>query len=211
LNKKTTLLLLTILLLFLGCNEAEVTPIAKVKVEVQEIKKVSIKPKVIKEKPKDSFEWNSSSNAYISQTDYDDAMEEYIKKKYPKKLKTYRCNREKARQKEIKNNTKIIDDLMWQDNYASKTIKRDWQGAKDYCKNLSLVGYSDWRLSNKSELKSLYNKKDKLKYFSSNFYWSSTPSTRSTSRAWIVYFNDGYVGRSNKIDNYYVRCVRTEH
>ena len=45
--------------------------------------------------------------------------------------------------------------LVWQDNYDSKTITRDWQGAKDYCQGLTLAGSSNWRLPTIKELQSI--------------------------------------------------------
>lgn len=134
--------------------------------------------------------WNSDSKSYISDSEYNKAMLKYVESKYPKKV------------------TKTIDGLMWQDNYESKSITRDWYGAKKYCSNLSLVGYSDWRLPNIDELKNLYKKKDKLKNFTSNGYWSSTTNASYTSYAWGVYFDYGYSHNYYKANSDYVRCVR---
>ena len=36
---------------------------------------------------------------------------------------------------------------------------RDWEGAKEYCKNLKLEGYDDWRLPNIYELSTLVTHK----------------------------------------------------
>jgi hypothetical protein len=40
------------------------------------------------------------------------------------------------------------------------------------------------------------------------YYWSSTTGAYNTGDAWIVYFNDGYVGNYNKSYYNYVRAVR---
>ena len=92
------------LLLFTGCVEPQVEP----KSEVQKIRK-------------ETFIWDKTSIAYISQKEYDKVMEEYIKKNYPKKVKAYKW---KKKQEQI-NNITTIGSLMWQDNQDTKTVQRD--------------------------------------------------------------------------------------
>jgi len=57
----------------------------------------------------------------------------------------------------INNNDGTITDLatglMWQQ--ADDGTSRDWEHALDYAENLSLAGYSDWRLPNAKELHSI--------------------------------------------------------
>ena len=181
-------------LLFTACNKAEVTP-----------------EPIEKQKPKETVVWDSDSKASISQQEYDSAMLAYVKSKYPRKLKAYYKKAKAkaiARKKLIKDNTLMLGDLMWQDNLDAKSVERDWQGAKEYCKNLSLLGFSDWRLGNKEELTRLYNHKNKLKYLYSNGYWSSTSYEGLSGTAWLVYFSNGDVSYYYKSSNNYVRCVR---
>lgn len=52
--------------------------------------------------------------------------------------------------KEIVKDTDTL--LVWQDNSDAKDIEKDWEGAIDYCEDLSLGGYDDWRLPNFNEL-----------------------------------------------------------
>ncbi len=40
------------------------------------------------------------------------------------------------------------------------------------------------------------------------WFWSSTTYKKDSSQAWIVLFDSGYDGYSNKSDKYFVRCVR---
>ena len=177
-------------LLFTACNKAEVTP-----------------EPIEKQKPKERVVWDSDSKASISQKEYDAVMLAYVKSKYPRKLKAYK-KRASARKKLIRDNTLMLGNLMWQDNSDTMRIQRTWQGAKDYCKNLSLFGFSDWRLGNKEELTRLYKHKNKLKYFYSGHYWSSTSYEGLSGTAWYVRFNYGERNSNYKSLSHYVRCVR---
>lgn len=105
--------------------------------------------------------------------------------------------------------------LMWQDNTDAKTIERNWQGAIDYCQNLNFAGYSDWRLPNIDELKTIADTnnnpsiKSEFKNAFSFIYWSSTPNADSPGYARGVSFGnfneeESYYGSNN----FFVRCVR---
>ena len=109
--------------------------------------------------------------------------------------------------------TDSITGLEWQDNTIGEEM--EWQEAITYCEDLSLGGYSDWRLPNINELRSIV---DRDKYnpaivsaftnFSSSYYWSSTTYEHNSNNAWIVSFYYGNVSYNNKNDSYLVRCVR---
>ena len=107
--------------------------------------------------------------------------------------------------------------LVWQDNSEAKTNKKDWNGAKSYCENLTLGGYSDWRLPNIFELTTLLDNTksekpyvvDGIKNIASYDYWSSTTDSANIDIAWFVGFNYGGNSWHYKTDdNSYVRCVR---
>jgi hypothetical protein len=49
--------------------------------------------------------------------------------------------------------TFVIGNFMWQ-RYSAPT-KMEWRDAKQYCENLSLGGYGDWKLPNITELRTL--------------------------------------------------------
>ena len=105
----------------------------------------------------------------------------------------------------------LTNNLMWQDD---KTVLKDWQGAIDYCQNLNLGGYSDWRLPNKEELNTIVDTnnnpsiKKEFKNTASYYYWSSTPYAGISNGAWVVGFNSGDEGYNSKNDSNSVRCVR---
>lgn len=111
--------------------------------------------------------------------------------------------------------------LMWQDDgyedtavdgvrYWSSTPNgklREWQGAMEYCNDLTLGGYSDWRLPSLEELRGAYGIRHKFRHVKPNRYWTATLKTLNLH--WYVLFSNG------KEDyNYapwytlYVRCVR---
>ena len=105
--------------------------------------------------------------------------------------------------------------LMWQDNIEARTVTKDWQGAIDYCKNLKLAGYDDWRLPNIDELLSITDdKKSKpaikngFKNIVSGDYWSSSSDVSVSSNAWVVGFYAGGDGWGSKSYSYLIRCVR---
>ena len=85
--------------------------------------------------------------------------------------------------------------LMWQDNYDSESENLLWEEAIDYCENLSLAGYSDWRLPNVRELKNILDTKNANMYsvFENSDmtnYWSATLQDPSLNipNAVIVFF-----------------------
>jgi len=113
----------------------------------------------------------------------------------------------------------VIDGLMWQDEKYTEAERKawlsynyekvqDWRGAIDYCKKLTLAGYSDWRLPNKEILERLYINRNKLKNIASSYYWSSSELVLASSYALFVHFDDGNMSYRSKIYEYYVRCVR---
>jgi hypothetical protein len=78
-------------------------------------------------------------------------------------------------------------------------------------------GYRDWRLPTVDELGSLVDYGRHLPALSTAFFpdiimpagfWTSTTSAAGPSYAWIVIFDDGYLGTCVKSWNYYLRLVR---
>ena len=108
--------------------------------------------------------------------------------------------------------------LMWQKETAES--KMQWKDALSYCENLTLAGYSDWRLPNERELGSLV---DYSKYGPSIdtivfpdtvsfYYWSSTTYSLDRRQACDMSFESGHSQRFNKYHEYgapyHVRAVR---
>ena len=114
-----------------------------------------------------------------------------------------------------------IDGLMYQNQPFTK--RYTWQKAKEYCQDLTLGGYSDWRLPNRKELKKLLTKnsskssKGYTQYIRREFienlpkyswFWTSTTYEKGSFLAWDVIFNGGYEDWYYKSSNLYALCVR---
>ncbi len=109
--------------------------------------------------------------------------------------------------------------LMWQESPAVDWgDEKTWEEAIIHCEDLSLGGYTDWRLPNIRELVSItddfyYDPAIDTTSFpfetgGQTYFWSSTTSASDSSSAWFVYFSDGAVAIYDKSSNHYVRCVR---
>lgn len=127
--------------------------------------------------------------------------------------------------------TDNLTGLMWTKdaNRPNKTDK--WQDALDFANNLSLCGYTDWRLPNINELESLV---DVSKYniyeldcladaskctpsiptghpfvnVQPDGYWSSTTHAKFTDSAWYIYMFNGGLYKGSKWGYFYVWPVR---
>jgi hypothetical protein len=110
--------------------------------------------------------------------------------------------------------TDRITQLVWQKQDDGTTAA--WEEAIIKCEDLSLGGYSDWRVPNVKELRSIVDSRTYAPaiypgYFPntrSETYWSSTTYGASPSAAWSVNFWHGEVTDSPKGNALYVRCVR---
>jgi len=98
--------------------------------------------------------------------------------------------------------TDVNTGLIWQQDVTSL----NWEEALAYCEELNLGGYTDWRLPNKNELRSLvdysrYNPAINTTYFpntGASSYWSSTTNANETYSPWTVSFDYGSDGGGSK-------------
>lgn len=105
--------------------------------------------------------------------------------------------------------------LVWQDDAAAASTTATWANAITTCEALSLGGYTDWRLPNVNELKSIRDMSRSNPAIeatfvntASNDYWSSTSYAADSTDAWGVGFYSGNVYWDGKTNSDYVRCVR---
>ena len=125
--------------------------------------------------------------------------------------------------------TDLVTGLMWEkktgDNGSrDKNNTYTWKDALNYCENLSLGNYSDWRIPNPKELERIVNLQqnnpaaDTLIFpgTSSGLYWTGTScSGCHKMKAFAIDFSDGTLYYGNKYrrkayGKHFVRAVRTE-
>lgn len=109
--------------------------------------------------------------------------------------------------------------LIWQDNREAKTTEKSWKNAKRYCRNLSLLGYIDWRLPSYKELLTIvdYDRWNlvimpSFKNVVPSNYWSFNEGTSDeTGRfSWEVNFYSGSTYNTSKSSKNFVRCIRNK-
>jgi len=118
--------------------------------------------------------------------------------------------------------TDNLTGLMWTKDAFPAGSTKTWQGALDYVKTVTTGGYTDWRLPNRKEIRSLvdyshYNPALPQGHPFTNVqsirrYWSSTsfPSTAAKG-VWLGNMINGACGENDKtdVDNVWpVRCGR---
>jgi len=108
--------------------------------------------------------------------------------------------------------------LVWQRD--TESTEQIWGNACIYCYQLSLGGRKGWRLPTIEELASLVDPSQvnpalpEGHLFTNvklSLYWSSSTVVGFPGYAWGVNFDNGFVGISDKMNGYYVRCVRGGH
>jgi len=121
---------------------------------------------------------------------------------------------------DLNSNNIFLDEttnLVWTNNSKDTTIKKDFTQAQDYCKNLNIDKYSNWRIPSLKELFTIvditnYNPavKDIFSYTAPSGYWSSDNYPLDNNLIMGINFYDGSDGLSNKTTTNYIRCVSGE-
>lgn len=113
--------------------------------------------------------------------------------------------------------TDKLTGLMWM--RTPDSIPTTWANALTVANNLTLCGFSDWRLPNINELESLLNSEvDNQATFLNaqgftgvqvdGYHWSSSSYAGSAALAWVVHLLDGHVYALSKSNSNYVWPVR---
>ena len=106
--------------------------------------------------------------------------------------------------------------LIWQDNLATKSIRKNRKDAKDYCSRLVFAGYDDWHLPKIKELKSIVDHQQHNPAINSAFkntasfhYWSASPKMAANMiNVLNIDFKNGHKYSTNRRGRCNVRCVR---
>ncbi len=130
-----------------------------------------------------------------------------IENKIMKKVENKLIVKKEKSLDEYRKSTIQMANYIWQDESDNKTLGMTWSEANQYCQNLDLGGYDDWRLPSIETLQELHNYKAVLTNLSTGTYWSSTTVDVRADHAWSAY-QSGSVGQNDMTHNYYVRCVR---
>ncbi|HVM61955.1 MAG TPA: DUF1566 domain-containing protein [Verrucomicrobiae bacterium] len=104
--------------------------------------------------------------------------------------------------------------LTWQQGEVSSAT--NWEGALAYAATNTLAGYTDWRLPNIKELRSINDETLSFPSVDTTYfpnaaaasYWSSTTVSSTTNLAWCVNFQYGIATNADKSSNLLLRCVR---
>lgn len=106
--------------------------------------------------------------------------------------------------------------LMWEDTPHVRETKITQPRAKEYCSELKLGGYHNWRLPTIHEMLTIvdYTRVSPalLKVFSyveaESFYWTQTRLADEDDAFWGVNFKRGASSKASEYYDRYVRCVR---
>ncbi|MEA3418125.1 MAG: DUF1566 domain-containing protein [Campylobacterota bacterium] len=96
---------------------------------------------------------------------------------------------------------------------STPSAKMNFFDAEQYCKKMDYLGYKDWRVPSKDELRSLFELsrrhisiKHAFKNVQEGIYWSSTKDRHE--QAWYIDFDLGRYSTAKYDHEYYVLCVR---
>jgi hypothetical protein len=171
-------------------------------------------------KPADEIhEYMQSKKVFVSE-DTSTKLKFKLKQTLTPKGKALQAKKDAKKLARWQRSGEVITDtklgLMWQDNIETKNVRKKWKSAKKYCQNLTLVGYSDWRLPVYDELLSIvdyerYNPAIVPSFqnvSTTGYYWTSSVYASSAKRAWAVFVKHGGTYNFLETEDFHIRCVR---
>jgi hypothetical protein len=115
----------------------------------------------------------------------------------------------------------VIDEthhLMWQDTKENTIMLGSQEEAINYCKELTLGGYSNWELPTKKEYKYIVDKTrtDEImlhkafRYIKQEGYWTQSRTWRNFGRyGYYIFIKSGTLYYENRTYPKFFRCVRS--
>ena len=106
--------------------------------------------------------------------------------------------------------------LVWQDNQDVATIEKSQPEAKEYCQNLKLDGFEDWRLPTLAEAYTIVDLTRDRPALKKGFevrlderFWTDTLFVKNPEKeAWRLSMSYGEAEPYKRARAYRVRCVR---
>lgn len=153
--------------------------------------------------------WGNESKHSLNTTQYEQVMKNYVEMHYPQEVQAFNKQLDMLQNADLY--TVVYKNIMYQDDKAVTLKVRNHKDAKLYCKKLDLLGYTDWKLPDLFQLKTIVDKnsdetiKKEFKHSVQNGYWTSR---EVGEQAWIVSFLTGQEYKFKKTIRYYTRCVR---
>ena len=168
------------------------------------------------------FYWSSTSVSYNTDNAwgiiFSGGSDGYYNKTYRSYVRAVRGGQVQVSNSWVNNKDGTITDtstgLMWQQLAFDSPM--NWDMAINECESLTLAGYTDWRLPNREELRSIVDYSLSSPAINSlffentktEFFWSSSTFVSTISKAWAIYFNFGYEDIDYKTKLFHVRGVR---
>jgi len=106
--------------------------------------------------------------------------------------------------------------LIWQDNNEVSQKSFSYDDARQYCQNLNVDGYTDWRLPSIKEFYTIVSLSQKRPALKNGFavrddgkYWTATPFAKNPkNEAWYISMRYGEIDTAKRTRLNAVRCVR---
>jgi hypothetical protein len=105
--------------------------------------------------------------------------------------------------------------LIWQDHQDNEDLSITYYQSENYCANLVVGKYRNFRIPTLIELQSIVDyknhdpaiKKD-FDYVSTEFYWSTTPFADDKKIVWLIHFKKGERTVKDMHYDRHIRCVQ---
>ncbi|WP_415395975.1 DUF1566 domain-containing protein [Sulfurimonas sp. CS5] len=106
--------------------------------------------------------------------------------------------------------------LIWQDHQDNEDLSITYYQSKDYCADLVIGKYNNFRIPSLVELQSIvdyknYNSaiKKGFDYVSDEYYWTTTPFVGEKNVVWLIHFKKGERTVKDMHYDRHIRCVQS--